>query len=232
MAVGDVEEIIKINPGIVFSGGDNDSDMQLRNMLDQVGIKHATLMEWTEEGIAASLEWIKFFAAFFNLHEAADRIFETKLVHLNELYEKAASVSHRPTVVYGAIWNGTVYTQAGNSILAGQYERAGGSYALKELEGSGSVMLTMEEFLNRCRNADFIIYGSLPQYCPDKAFLAETDPLITELSAFKNNAIYIFQQGYFMNNAKVVEKFEDMIYILHPELFSGYEMIFYQKLQD
>jgi iron complex transport system substrate-binding protein len=230
MSVGDIEEIIKINPGFVFSGGNDDSDMQLRNLLDQVNIKHTTLLEWTEDGNAAYLEWIKFFAAFFNLDEEADRIFEAKLARLNELYEKAANASNKPTMAYGMIWSGIVYTQPGNSTLARQIERAGGIYALTGLKGSGSVTITMEEFLNQCRDSDIIIYGSLPQYCPDKVFLLETEPLMAEFRAFKNDSIYIFQQGYYMNNAKVVEKFEDMVFIFHPELFSGHEMLFYQKL--
>jgi iron complex transport system substrate-binding protein len=230
MAVGDIEEIIKINPGFVFTSGNDDSDMQLRNLLDQVNIKHTTLLEWTEDGNAAYLEWIKFFAAFFNLDEEADRIFEAKLARLDELYEKAANASNKPAVAYGMIWSGIVYTQPGNSTLARQIERAGGIYALKGLEGSGSVTITMEEFLNQCRDSDIIIYGSLPQYCPDKVFLLETEPLMAEFRAFKNDSIYIFQQGYYMNNAKVVEKFEDMVFLFHPELLSGHEMLFYQKL--
>jgi iron complex transport system substrate-binding protein len=231
-AVGDIEEIVKTRPGFVFTAGNDDSDMQLRNLLDQVNIKHATLLEWMEDGNAANLEWIKFFAAFFYLDEEADRIFEAKLARLDGLYEKAANASNKPAVAYGMIWSGIVYTQPGNSTLARQIERAGGIYALKGLEGSGSVTITMEEFLNRCRDSDIIIYGSLPQYCPGKAFLLETEPLMAEFRAFKNDSIYIFQQGYYMNSAKVVEKFEDMVFIFHAELFTEHEMIFCQKLSD
>jgi iron complex transport system substrate-binding protein len=232
MAVGDIEEIVKTGASFAFTGGSDDSDMRLRNLLDQVDIKHATLLEWTEEGNAAYLEWIKFFAAFFNLDEEADRILETKLARLDELYEKAANVPSKPAVAYGLVWSGMVYTQSGNSTLAQQIERAGGIYALKGLEGSGSITITMEEFLKQCRDSDIIIYGSLPQYCPDKAFLLETEPLMAEFRAFKNNTIYIFDQGYYMNSAKVVEKFEDMVSIFHPELFPGRELVMYRKLPD
>jgi iron complex transport system substrate-binding protein len=232
MAVGGIEEIIKIKPDFVFTGGNDNSDMQLRYLLDAVNIKHATLLDWMEEGNAANLEWIKFFATFFNLDEKADYIFRAKLAQLDELYEKTARVSDRPTVVYGTIWNGVVHTQAGNSALVRQFERAGGAYALKELESPGSVMLTMEEFLARCRDTDIVIYGSLPQYCPDKTFLLETEPLMAEFRAFNNGNIYIFQRDYYMNNAKVVEKFEDIACILHPDLFPGHELLFYQKLPD
>jgi len=231
-AVGDIEEVIKTGSGFVFTGGNDDSDMRLRNLLDEVNIKHATLLEWREEGNAAYLEWIKFFAAFFNLDEESDRIFESKLARLDELYEKASLTSNRPTVAYGVIWGGNVYTQAGDSTLALQIERAGGAYALKSLEGTGSVTISMEEFLKRCRDSDIIIYGSSPQYCPDKVFLLETEPLMAEFRAFKNNNIYVYDLGYYMNNAKVVEKFEDMVSIFHPELFPERELAMYMKLPD
>jgi len=231
-AVGDIEEIIKTGAGFAFTTGNDDSDMRLRNLLDEVNIKHATMLEWMEDGNPAYLEWIKFFAAFFNLDEEADRIFEGKLARLNELYERAANVSNKPTVAYGVIWSGSVFTQAGDSTLALQIERAGGAYALKGLEGSGSITITMEEFLKQCRESDIIIYGSSPQYCPDKAFLLETEPLMAEFRAFKNNNIYIYDLGYYMNSAKVVEKFEDMVSIFHPELFPGRELVMYMKLPD
>ena len=229
-AVGDIEEIIKTGAGFAFTTGNDDSDMRLRNLLDEVNIKHATMLEWMEDGNPAYLEWIKFFAAFFNLDEEADRIFEGKLARLNELYERAANVSNKPTVAYGVIWSGSVFTQAGDSALALQIERAGGIYALKSLEGSGNVTITMEEFIKKCRDSDIIIYGSSPQYCPDKAFLLETEPLMAEFRAFKNDNIYVYDLGYYMNNAKVVEKFEDMVSIFHPELFPGRELVMYKKL--
>jgi len=232
-SVGNIEEVVKINPDFVFTGDNaNISDVQLRNLLDELNIKHATLVEWEELEDVAELEWIKFFAAFFNLDEEADRIFETKLARLNELYEKAANVSSRPTVAYGLISRGTVNTLSKNSILARQIEKAGGIYLLKELEGSGSVRITKEEFLNKCRNADILIYRSLPQYTPDKAFLLETEPLIAEFKAFNNGEIYILDQGYYMNNAKVVERFVDMMSIFHPELFPGHKLSLYRKLPD
>jgi len=229
-AVGDIEEIIKTGVGFAFTTGNDDSDMRLRSLLDEVNIKHATLLEWMEDGNLAYLEWIKFFAAFFNLDEEADRIFEGKLARLDELYKIVAAVSNKPTVAYGVIWSGSVYTQAGDSTLALQIERAGGAYALKGLEGSGNVTISMEEFLRQCRDSDIIIYGSSPQYCPDKAFLLETEPLMAEFRAFKNNNIYIYDLGYYMNSAKVVEKFEDMVSIFHPELFPGRELVMYKKL--
>jgi iron complex transport system substrate-binding protein len=233
--VGDIEEIIKTKPDIVFTGGMDDAEMQLRNLLDEVGIKHVTMLEWTEEGDSAYLEWIKFFGAFFNLDAEAEFVFEAKMSRLADLKEKAAGVTDRPTVAYGMIWDGTVYTQASSSTLAQSIASAGGSYVPADLEapdGGGSVTIGMEEFLDKCRDADIVIYGSLPQYCPDKPFLLETEPLMAEFKAFKDDNIYIFDKGYYMNSAKAVEKFEDLVFMFHPDLVPGHELVMYQKLPD
>ena len=232
--VGDIEDIVDIRPEIVFSGGGDEAGMKLRGLLDEVGIDYATVLDWTEEGASANLEWIKFFAAFYNLDELADSVYNAKLEQLAALQEMAANAptEGRPVVAYGMVWSGTVYTQAGTSTLAQEIANAGGIYALSHIEGQGSITITMEEFLDRCRDADILIYGSLPAWLPDKAFLLETDPLFAEFAAFQNDQIFIFDQGYYMNSAKIVEKFADMVYMFHPSMLPGHELVMYQRLAD
>ena len=231
---GDIEAVTTLSPQIVFSGGGDESGVALRAMLDEVNINYAVVTEWTEENNMASLEWIKFFAAFFNLDEEADAVYEAKLAKLDDLYAAAAGIPEedRPVVAYGLVYDGIVYTQSGDSTLAQEIEKAGAIYALSDLEGGGSVQLGMEEFLDKCRDADILIYGSLPQYCQDKTILLETEPLFSEFKAFQNDQVYIFDQGYYMNSAKIVEKFEDIVAIFHPESMPGHEFIMYQKLPD
>lgn len=229
---GDIEEVVSVNPQIVFSGGGDESGVALRALLDEVGIDYAVVTEWTESSNAATLEWIKFFAAFFNLDKEADAIYEEKLARMEELYAMTSGIAEadRPTVAYGLVYDGIVYTQAGNSTLAQEIEKAGGVYALKDLEGDGSVQLGMEEFLDKCKDADILLYGSLPQYMPDADFLLETEPLFSEFKAFQNNQVYIFDQGYYMNSAKVVEKFEDLVAICQPDLIANHSFSMYQLL--
>lgn len=230
--VGDMEEITALDPQFVFVSGGQETGVKLASMLDEVGIDYAVDSSWMETENAASLEWIKFYAAFFNLDEKADKIYEEKLARLEELYEKAAAIpeEERPTMAYGLVYDGVVYTQAGNSTFAKQMEKAGAVYALKDLEGEGSVQIGMEEFLDKCKDADILIYGSLPQYCADKEALLAAEPLFAEFKAFQNDQIYIFDKGYYMNSDKVVEKFEDAVAIYHPDLIPEHTLTMYQKL--
>jgi iron complex transport system substrate-binding protein len=182
----------------------------------------------------SSLEWIKFFGAFYNRDAEAERIFEDYIARLEELQAKLAEIpdSERPTVAYGMVWEGTVYTQAGDSSLAVAIEQAGGKYALPDLTGGGSVTLTMEEFVDKCRDADILIYGSMAEYMPDKAALIAADPLFAEFKAVQSGDVYVFSKGYYMNGAKVIEKFEDQAAIFQPSLMPNHSFIFYSKLPE
>jgi len=60
------EEIVKTNPVFVFADP-HSVGAQFRNLLNELNVKYATVLEWEETGNAETLEWIKFFAAFFNI---------------------------------------------------------------------------------------------------------------------------------------------------------------------
>ena len=228
--VGDIEEVVEVRPEIVFSGGGDESGLRLRGLLDEVNIEYATIMEHTEEGAFAKLEWIKFFAAFYNLDEKADSVYNAKTEQLRELEKMTEDIpaENRPIVAYGLLFNGVVWTRSGTSTMAQEIERAGGIYALSHIEGEGSVTISMEEFFDKCRNVDVLIYGSI--MTPDKEFLLGEDPLFAEFDAFVNDRVFVFDQGFYMNSAKVVEQFEDMVYMLHPELMPGHVTSMYVRL--
>ena len=231
---GNIEQIMGIAPQLVFSGGGDTVGARQRTQFDAVGIDYAIVTDWLETGTEASFEWIKFFAAFFNLDEEADTIFETRIARLNELKRMAASIpeNRRPVMAYVLIQGGTVYTQSGESILAREMEQAGCIYAFRDIRGTGSIRITMEEFVNRCKDADIIIHGSLPQYYPDKAALLAAEPLFAEFKAFKNDRIFSYADGYYMNAARIIEKFEDALHMFHPDRFPEHKLLMYRRLPD
>ena len=136
----------------------------------------------------------------------------------------------RPVVAFGMVFDGIVYTQSSSSSIAKQLDRAGAVYALQDLEGDGVVQLGMEEFLDKCRDADILIYDSLPMYM--QGTLLDENPLFAEFKAYQNQRVYTMDNGYYMNSAKVVEKFEDLLAMCHPDLAEGHVFTVYQPLQN
>lgn len=134
------------------------------------------------------------------------------------------------------LFDGIVYTVSGDSRMAQTIEQAGGIYALKDLEGSGNVQISLEEFMDKARDADILVYSSMIQYTPDKISLTEDadygDPLIAELKAYHDDTVYVYGMDYYMSSAAVTEKFEDWVAMIHPELMEGYELKHFVKLPD
>ncbi|MDR2742226.1 MAG: ABC transporter substrate-binding protein [Treponema sp.] len=229
-----IESVVSLSPEMVFTGGPEESQVLLRAMLDEVGIPYVAVTNWTEPDNNAGLEWIKFFAAFYNLDELAAEIFETKLARIEELANITADIpeAERPTAALAMVYEGIVYTQGGQSITAQELYRAGGLYAFRDIPGKAGISLGMEEFINRAGDADVLIYTSLPAYCPDKKALLDVDPLLGELKAFKEDRVFILDKGYYMNSAGVDEKFLDTVFMLHPELLKGYTLKNYMRLPD
>ena len=150
---------------------------------------------------------------------------------MDELYAQMADVpdEDRPVVAYGSVFEGIVYTSGGDSTLAEEIEKAGATYAMADVAGD-SLQMGMEEFLSLCKDADILIYSSLPQYTPDTDYIVELEPLFAEFKAYQNNQIYGLDMGYYMNAAKVVEKFEDLVAMCHPEMMEGHIFTMYQLL--
>jgi ABC-type Fe3+-hydroxamate transport system substrate-binding protein len=228
----DIESVISLTPDMVFVDLTYDTGVQLVTMLDEVGINYAIVNEWTEEGALQQMEWIKFFAAFLDLDTLADEVFTANAEYMQELEDLVSEVpaDSRPKVAYCTVYNGVVYTVPGNSTFAGDIERAGGIYAMSDLQGDGVVEVSMEEFLSSCRDADIIIYGS--RFCPDKAYLLETEPLFAEFDAFQNDQIFAYSRDYYMNSAKIVEKYEDLVSICQPSILLDHELVMYIRLPD
>lgn len=231
---GNIEEIVEIEPDVVFVSGGDEAAVQLCAQLKEVGIPYIVISEWMESSGEGQLEWLKLFGACYNLDEETDAIFEGKLERMAELKELTAEIAEedRPVVALGMVYDGIVYTQGADSTTAKNIEAAGGVYALSDLEGEGSVQIGMEEFVEQAKDADILIYSSLITYSPDKAYLEGMEPLLAEFHAFQDDTIYVYGQGYYMNSAAVDEKFEDLVAIIHPELMEDYELLHYVKLPD
>lgn len=229
---GDVESLVTAAPDLVFADVSDEGGAALCALLDGLGIPYAAAAADRDTGPEAYLEWLKFFGAFYGLDQKANELYEEKIDQLEGLYRKAASIpeNERPVVAVGMVSDGIVYTQGGSSAIARQLERAGAVYALEDLEGDGQVQLGMEEFLEKCGDADILIYDAPPSYM--QGTLLDEDPLFAQCRAYQNQRVYTLDNGCYMNSAKAVEKFEDLLAICHPELEEGHEFTIYQPLQS
>lgn len=230
--VADVETLVTLDPDAIFMVAN--PDLGRLTQYEDVGLTYLAVGEWLEKTNPASMEWIKFFAAFYNLDDLANTVFDAKLARMAELATMAESIpdADRPLVAYCMVWDGTVYTQSSDSTTAKEVYRAGGIYYLTDMTSEGSVVIGMEEFFDRARDADIIIYSGLQIYTPDKAALLEIDPLFAEMKAFKNDQVYVYASDYYMRNSAKDQVFEDMVAIFNPQLLPDHQQSLIIKLPD
>ena len=227
----DIEQVQLAKPALVFSNLGDQTGVALRAKLEELGIPYVSdgaNLETTEEG---NLEWIKFFAAFYNLDAEADAFFKQSLETIDSLAEKAASAPEKPVVAEAMVFDGKVYINGGQSATAKKIERAGGIYAFAGIEGDGNMTITMEEFLDKAKDADILLYSSLIQYMPDKQTLLDTEPLLKEFKAVQEDQVWVLAKDFYMASAGLAEKFQDLVMILHPELKAAPELLHYEKLR-
>lgn len=225
-----IEEIVALKPDIVlFDGYDREGEMKIAEQLKEFGIPTAFVCEWTEPNRQAMIEWHKFFGAFFNADKKAEDLYEKIYHDYIETLHAAEDVKPEDRPVIGAanVFFGTVYSNGGQSSMASNIEKLGGTFATKDIEGN-SVEISMEELIKTCKDADIFIYTSLPQYVGGLEGLKAAIPQITEFKAYKNNKIYIFDIAYFQNSALEHEKLLDLLYILHPELVPDHVLKHYK----
>ena len=86
----------------------------------------------------------------------------------------------------------------------------------------------MEEFLERCKDADLLLYSALPQDMAGS--LLEEDPLFAECKAYQNGRVFTLDSGYYMRSAQVVERFEDLAAMCWPEREEDHVFTMYQPL--
>lgn len=231
---GNIEDVVTLNPDVVLFSGGYQSAEQFAAQLDEVSIPYISVTEWMEQTGEGQLEWMKLFGALYNEDQLANDKFDEKIARLDELKAMAAEVpeEERPTVAVGMVFDGVVYTYGGSSSTAKTIEEAGGVYAMKDLEGEGSMQINMEEFLDKAKDADILIYSSLVTYTTDKAALLNEEALLEEFAAYQNDKVYVYGKDYYINGAAIDEKFADMVAIIHPELMEGYELMHSVKLPD
>ncbi len=227
-----VEEIITIKPDVVFvDGSDFDSDVKLAEQLAAFGIPVVTVQEYLEKNPVGLIEWYKFFGAFYNMDKEADAKFEALRDARAALLKKTAAMKEEDkiSVAAGMVYFGTVYSSGADSAFASLSSKLGAKYVFAGMAGE-SIQPTLEEFVAKAKDADVLVYTSLPQYLGGVAGLVEALPQVKEFKAYKNNRIYIFDMGYYQNRANEVEYVEDLLYILHPELFKEHILRHYMHL--
>lgn len=230
------EATLDLGPDVVIGNGIDDNNPAYHN-LQKAGIPVMLNGDWNEKTPLGRAEWIKFFGALYGLGDKADILFLKIEKDYRDAQQLAASVSKKPTVLVGALYENTWNLPQGDSWGALFIKDAGGRYLWADSRGTGSLTLPFEQVFEKAKDADFWIG---PGQYTTLAEMEKDTPHHTRFAPYKNKTIYSFsaKKGktggllYYElapNRPDLVLK--DLVSILHPELLPGYRPVFFEKLQ-
>lgn len=235
----DIEQLISLNPEVVFSFGVGINTETVDRRLEKQNINVVYLTDQLEDTPLARAEWIKFFACFINEDSLANIYFDKVESNYNELKNMVKDVAFKPKVIteikYGDSW----FVPSGQSYLAKLIKDAGAKYIFDSINSPGSVPMSFETVYSYGKDAEYWLNLSL---CKSKEDVLSQDKRYANFKAYKdgnlyNNTLHCNIKGYsnywedgFVNPDRILS---DFIKIFHPNLTdsinSNYH--FYEKLK-
>ena len=238
-AAVNVELTLDLDPALVMTYGTGFSDFDTHPVLLEAGIPVALNGDFVEQSPLGRAEWMKFIAIFFNREAYAAAQFDIVATEYNAVAELTATLTQRPSVLIGSVYNGTWYVSAGRSYMAKLLADAGAAYLWSGEGDVGALPLDFESVYAVAADAEFWLN-------PDNSFwftvddVLESDPRYGDFAPLKkgrlfNNNARVNENGgnaYYEEGAAHPEKvLKDLVKILHPHLLPDHELRFYQQVQ-
>ena len=234
-----VELTLDLDPALVMTYGTGFADYDTHPLLLEAGIPVALNGDFVEQDPLGRAEWMKFIALFFNREADAVEEFDAVAAEYQRVAELTASLSQRPTVLLGSVYNGTWYVAGANSYMATLLADAGAAYLWADEGDVGALPLSFESVYAIAADAEFWLN-------PDNSFwfsvgdVVASDPRYADFEAlergqlFNNNANVNENGGnaYYEEGAAHPERvLKDLVRILHPHLLPDHELVFFRQIR-
>jgi iron complex transport system substrate-binding protein len=231
------EMILKIRPDITMIYGVGSESSGYVGKIEELGIRVIYNADYLETDPLSKAEWIKLFGALYDKEVKADSIYKEEVKNYNQLKTFiSGKIAYRPKVMLGLPFKDTWYISPGNSFISKLIGDAGGEYLWSDTESAVSMPYGIENVYMRALTADFWLnIGSISS----KDEIAIVDERLTSLNCFIMGNLY-------NNNRRVTDMggndywesgslnphliLKDIATILHPELFSTNELLYYRKI--
>lgn len=224
-------KIVALKPDMVFMSTGTSGDVQTLKKLEELKIPVAVDNSWLENDPLGRLEWIKFIAAFYGKEQQADQFFGQVVQKTASITEKVAKEKDKPKVLWGMIYQGKAYVPGGDSYAAKMIALAGGDYLFKNIKGTASVPITLEEYYAKGKEADVYISSTMPDYgVTSIAEITKQSQVLAGLPTIRQGKVWCYQPWYYQSLDKTDEMIGDLAAIFHPALFAGRQLKEFMKL--
>ena len=232
------ELAIKLSPDIIMVYGVGGEASGYLNKLHDLGISVLFNADYLEDDPLGKAEWIKVFGALYNKEEEAEKIFRhIRDEYLQIIKELSEKISYRPKVLLGLPWKDTWFISPGNSFVSKLIADAGGIYLWNDTKSETSMPYGVENVWMKAMEADFWLNISTASRHEE---IINVDYRLGDLPSYRKGNLYNNNKRVAGNggndywesgsvNPHIILK--DIASILHPGIFPGYELYYYQKVK-
>lgn len=231
------ELILKISPDLIMIYGIGSESSGYLGKIKELGIKIIINADYLETDPLSRAEWIKLFGALYCKENLADSLYKSEVDEYTRLKSFIVQkTTNKPKVLLGLPFKDTWYISPGNSFISKLINDAGGDYLWMDTESSVSMPFGLENVYLRGLKADYWLnIGSVSS----RNEISNVDPRLNDLPCFKNDNLFNNNKRISVNGGNDYWEsgslyphllLKDIATILHPELFSDHELIFYKKI--
>jgi iron complex transport system substrate-binding protein len=153
-----LEKIISLNPDVVFAYVIQPSEMRPLMQLKDVGIPVVLVGDYLEQTPLAKMEWLRFFAGFYDKIPQAGRMIDSIATRYDSLKQIVPPKKDHPKVLTNVPWQGVWWVPGGESYMAQLIKDAGGDYIFSDRAGTESHAVDIELVYQRAKDADVWVH--------------------------------------------------------------------------
>ena len=231
------ELILKISPDLIMIYGIGSESSGYLGKIKELGIKVIINADYLETDPLSRAEWVKLFGALYCKENVADSLYKSEVDEYTRLKSFIVQkITNKPKVLLGLPFKDTWYISPGNSFISKLINDAGGDYLWMGTQSSVSMPFGLENVYLRGLKADYWLnIGSVSS----KKEISNVDPRLNDLPCLKNDNLFNNNKRITVNGGNDYWEsgslyphllLKDIATILHPELFSDHELVFYKKI--
>ena len=194
-----------------------------------------------EEDPLGRMEWIKLYGCLMGKEKEAESFFEDKVSEAEETISEAGnSLEEKKSVAFFYITaNGQVNIRKPGDYISKMIELAGGRYIFSGEEtdgaegaGGSSLTITMEEFYDKAKDADLLIYNStIDAELTKLSELTDKSPLLADFTAVKEKNVWGTEKDLFQEITGTADMIRSLSLVLRGEEQDSASVEYMHRLQ-
>ncbi len=209
-------------------------DPSIIPMLSELGIPCIITSTPVAMCLNARMSYVQFLAPFFHKENKADAFFERVSNALKDIRARTAGKWDGAKVMWGDMYEKRVLVEPGNAWVGELVGLVESDYLFEDVYGTSCIEISMERFLYSGHEANiYFTYRTPKTGATSKAALKKLHPLLADIKPLgPEGKVYAPLAHYSQSGDKLDEIFTEIAAIIHPTLYPGYQLRYFQELPD